>query len=218
MKQLSILRERLPEPLPEEQEKRLLAMLCTDYRQKARELLILHNLRLVFYTAGQYYDRGNVFKNGEIGFEDLVSEGIIGLIKAADSFDEKRAVRFGTYAGRCIYHEMQMYVRRQKQIGREYPGYVLYGPEPGRSGEAAEEQVLALLEKRRRTALLGSAVAGLSPEEQKMLYLRYGEENEKRLTQQKTAAVLGVSQSYLSRMEKRTLRKLRLGLEEAGIG
>ena len=214
MVQLASLRERLPEPLTKEQEKKLLAMLPGENGKQARELLILHNLRLVRYTAGQYYDRGNVFRRKEISFEDLVAEGAIGLIRAADTFDQKRAVRFGTYAGRCIYHEMQMYVRRQRYIGREYPGGVS-GLWEGRTEEAAEEKALARLEREQRSSVIRRAIRGLSREEQQLLRLRYGDKEKPRMTQEQTAAVLGISQSYLSRMERRTLRKLRHAVEAA---
>lgn len=198
-----------PKPLEAKEEDRLIA----EFRSgsgEARRLLIEHNLRLVAHIVKKYLqpDKDN---------EDLLSIGCIGLIKAVDSFDETKGIRLGTYAARCIENELLMFFRAGKKsarevslndpIGTDKEGNaislleVLETEEEDYSERAERKEKLKLLPK-----ILGSA---LEDREREILFLRYGLSNGRERTQREIAAMLGISRSYVSRIEKKALQKLQ---------
>lgn len=196
---------RFPQPLSPEQEAAAFAALSKG-SAAARDTLILHNLRLVAHIAKKYYAAD--------GSEDLVSIGTIGLIKAVNSFDPARRVRFSTYASSCIENEIRMHLRHQR---RTPPMFSLQEPlEAGQGGgltlmDAIPDSV-PLEESMERRDLLRHLSAGLSllpPREQRVLCLRYGLGGETAHTQLQTAQKLGLSRSYISRLESRALRRLQ---------
>ena len=197
-------KKTLPEILSPEEEKELIGKLKTNERKNAREALVLRNMRLVSWIAQKYRD--------EYEQEELFQVGTVGLIKAVDSFDPSFERRISTYASRCIENEIRMYLRKEKQIGQNevctgfpctdesLPGISYKDP----VGNTAVQHVLA--------DQLVHAVNGLAPDERRFLMLRYGADTA--YSQARTAAVLGISQSCLSRKERRILRKLRSSLEQ----
>ncbi|MCQ2353910.1 MAG: RNA polymerase sporulation sigma factor SigK [Clostridia bacterium] len=175
---------------------------------KAREELIVHNLRLVSHIVRKYYSSGK-------DQEDLVSIGTVGLIKAVDSFDVSHGARFATYAARCIQNEILMHFRRQRKLQSEVSinetidvdrdgNPLTYGDVINCDENMAEEidrLVMAEQAKFLVTALL-------CERERQVIRLRYGLDGGEQHTQRETAAVLGISRSYVSRIEKAALQKL----------
>lgn len=196
--------DTLPPPLPPDEERAALAALAAG-RPQARDLLITHNLRLVVYIAKK-------FETPSAGIEDMISIGTIGLIKAVDTFDPARASKFASYASRCIENELRMELRK---IRREGAAVSLQEPLESGSGQLTLADTLPDdtvmeddCERRADAARLRRLVDTLPARERALLQLRYGLGGERPATQQQTADKLGISRSYVSRLEKRALTRL----------
>ena len=202
----------LPPPLTPEQEKALLAEMAAG-SAAARDALITHNLRLVVYLAKKYESSG-------VPTEDLISIGTIGLIKAVNTYSPDRCIKLATYASRCIGNEILMYLRkssnRRQEASIDEPLNV-----DGDGNElllsdilgSDENQISQRLEQDAERAVLRRAVAALSPRERQIMELRFGLADGVERTQKEAADALGISQSYISRLEKRILRQLKAQLE-----
>lgn len=199
--------EVLPPPLTAEQEAELLRQLGQG-ETSVRSTLIEHNLRLVVYIARK-------FDNTGVQTEDLVSIGTIGLIKAVNTFDPSRNVKLATYASKCIDNEIRMFLRRNNktkaEVSLDEPLHTDFeGNEIGWIDIlGTESDVIKNLEEQVDRALLHGALQRLSSRESKIMELRFGLKDGKEKTQKEVADYLGISQSYISRLEKRILKKLR---------
>ena len=203
----------LPPPLTPEQEKALLARMAAG-DAAARDDLITHNLRLVVYLAKKYESSG-------VPAEDMISIGTIGLIKAVNTFTPERSIKLATYASRCIGNEILMYLRkssnRRQEASIDEPLNV-----DGDGNElllsdilgSDENQISQRLEQDAERAVLRRAVDSLSPRERQIMELRFGLADGIERTQKEAADALGISQSYISRLEKRIIRQLREQLGE----
>ena len=187
--------DTLPPPLTKEQEAKVMEDIKND-TPGAREPLITHNLRLVVYIAKKFESPG-------ASVEDLISIGTIGLIKAVNTFRPEKNIKLATYASRCIENEILMHLRKSSQLLSD-----LLGSEPDAVTEDIEQEA-------ERDMLL-SAVSRLSPREKTIMQLRFGLGAGKEHTQKEVADQLGISQSYISRLEKRIIGRLRKDLEKAG--
>lgn len=201
----------LPKPLEEKEEARVIEKLCMEQDEEAGKILIEHNLRLVVFLAAKFSCRKN-------NAEDLVSIGTIGLIKAVKTYDPGRNRKLSTYAARCIENEIRMYLRHYKNMAKEISmdepvKYETEGAELSLSDTLGngEPSVLEQMETEETHRCLQKAVDRLSPRERSVIRLRFGlnQREETSKTQQETAQLLGVSQSYLSRYERRILNRLR---------
>ena len=203
----------LPPPLTPEQEKALLAqMMAGD--PAARDELITHNLRLVVYLAKKYEASG-------VAQEDMISIGTIGLIKAVNTFTPERNIKLATYASRCIGNEILMYLRkssnRRQEASIDEPLNI-----DGDGNElllsdvlsSVENQVGQRLEQDAERATLRRSVERLTPRERQIMELRFGLVDGVERTQKEAADAIGISQSYISRLEKRIIRELKKKLEE----
>ncbi len=207
--------EALPAPLSSEEEGYLLGKLKTG-DPAVRSLLIEHNLRLVVYIARK-------FENTGIGIEDLVSIGAIGLIKAVNTFDPDKKIKLATYASRCIENEILMYLRRNSKIRSEVSfdeplnvdwdgNELLLSDVLGTDNDVAYKQLEEEVDK----DLLASAMAMLSRRERSIVELRFGLKDGEEKTQKEVADFLGISQSYISRLEKRIIKKLQKEIRKMG--
>ena len=203
--------EVLPPPLEGEEENRAINGLETEHANEARTLLIEHNLRLVVYIAKK-------FDNTGVGVEDLISIGTIGLIKAINTFNRSKNIKLATYASRCIENEILMYLRRNNkhrmEVSIDEPLNVDWdGNELLLSDILGtdEDVIYKNLEDEVERKLLIRAIAKLSEREQTIIRLRFGIGNAegKELTQKEVAELLGISQSYISRLEKKIMRRLK---------
>ncbi len=200
--------QTLPPPFTKEEEERVMQAL-RDGDESVREGLIEHNLRLVVYIARK-------FENTGVGVEDLISIGTIGLIKAVGTFDAHKKIKLATYASRCIENEILMYLRRHSrtrmEVSFEEPLNVdwdgnelllsdIMGTDPDLVGRELE------METDRN--LLFDAISRLSPREQRIMQMRFGLGGAAEKTQREVADELGISQSYISRLEKRIIKRLR---------
>ena len=207
--------ETLPPPLTREEEQRVLQDIRAG-KPGARDPLITHNLRLVVYIAKKFESPG-------ANVEDLISIGTIGLIKAVNTFSVERNIKLATYASRCIENEILMYLRKSAQLknevslddplnvdwdGNELSLSDLLGSDPDVVNRGVEQEA----EKQ----VLLEAVARLQPRERQIMELRFGLHNGREHTQKEVADTLGISQSYISRLEKRIIERLRRDLEKAG--
>ena len=197
----------LPPPLSKEEESEALARLPED--EGARATLIEHNLRLVVYVARR-------FENTGTGLEDLVSIGTVGLIKAINTFRADKNIKLATYASRCIENEILMYIRKRSnqrgEISIDEPLNVDWdGNELLLSDVLGSEEdgVSFELERREERRILREAVDALPPRERLIIELRYGFSGREELTQKEVADALGISQSYISRLEKKIIAELR---------
>lgn len=199
--------EVLPPPLSSEEEQELLARLQAG-DLVVRTPLIERNLRLVVYIARK-------FENTGISIEDLVSIGTIGLIKAVNTFDPGKNIKLATYASRCIENEILMYLRRTSKLKAEvsfdeplnvdWDGNELVLADV----VGSESDILRHIEKEVDKALLAAALQQLTGREKKIMELRFGLNCERERTQREVADLLGISQSYISRLEKKILKKLK---------
>ena len=200
--------DTLPPPLSKEREKELLGRVEEEC---ARQELIEHNLRLVVYIARR-------FENTGVGIEDLISIGTIGLIKAVGTYRTDKNIKLATYASRCIENEILMYLRRNNktrmEVSIDEPLNVDWDGNELLLSDilGTEEDVIYQgLEQEAEHRVLGSAISKLSEREQVIVKLRFGinmpEGREK--TQKEVADLLGISQSYISRLEKRIMKRLR---------
>ncbi|MBQ3482790.1 MAG: RNA polymerase sporulation sigma factor SigE [Clostridia bacterium] len=197
----------LPAPLTPEQEAEALARLPDD--EEARSRLIEHNLRLVVYIARR-------FENTGTGLEDLVSIGTVGLMKAINTFRADKNIKLATYASRCIENEILMYIRKRSnargEVSIDEPLNVDWdGNELLLSDVlgSEEDSVSFELERREERRILHEAVENLPPRERVIIEMRYGFTGERELTQKEVADALGISQSYISRLEKKIIAELR---------
>lgn len=206
--------DTLPPPLTREEEETVFAALSENDLQ-ARNTLIVRNLRLVVYIAKKFESTG-------IGTEDLVSIGTIGLIKAVNTFCPDKNIKLATYASRCIENEILMFLRKSSQYRGD-----LSIDEPLNTDCDGNELLLSDvigtdddvvskgIETEAERELLRSAVAELGEREREIMELRFGLIDGKEKTQKETAELIGISQSYISRLEKKIIRKLRTKLEKA---
>ncbi len=199
--------DTLPPPLSEEEEEALLSNLDADRRY--RSILVERNLRLVVYIAKK-------FENTGIGMDDLISIGTIGLMKAANTFRTDKNIKLATYASRCIENEILMYIRKSSNLRSElsideplstdYDGNELLLSDVLGTDEDSATRNLEETEERR---IVCEAVAALPPREREIIELRFGLIDGNEMTQKDVADTLGISQSYISRLEKRILLELR---------
>lgn len=198
--------DTLPPPLTREREAELL--LCIG-ETGARQELIEHNLRLVVYIARR-------FENTKINIEDLISIGTIGLIKAVETYKPDKNIKLATYASRCIENEILMYLR--KNAGRK--GEVSFDEPLNTDWDGNElllsdvlgtdaDVVMRPIEDDVDRSLLSAALKILSPREKEIITLRFGLNGGKERTQKEVADHLGISQSYISRLEKRIIQRLK---------
>ncbi len=200
--------QNFPPPLGEEEEKKYFEMKSMG-DEKAREKLILHNLRLVSHIVRKYYSTSKES-------EDLVSVGTIGLVKAVDSFNMKNGARFATYGAKCIQNEILMYFRSKKKLAGEVSinetididkdGNPLTYIDVISSEESMCEEVERAIRSSEARRLVDSI---LSEREKKIIYLRYGLSGSEPLPQREVAEKLGISRSYVSRIEKSALERLK---------
>lgn len=202
--------ETLPPPLSKEEEAKTLAKLNTDF-ETARETLIVHNLRLVVYIAKKFESTG-------IGIEDLISIGTIGLIKAVNTFSVEKNIKLATYASRCIENEILMYLRKtnpqKMEVSIDEPLNVDWdGNELLLSDIIGtdEDIIYKDIETEVECKMLKRAINQLPERERIIVDLRFGlsSENGEEKTQKEVADMLGISQSYISRLEKKIMRQLR---------
>lgn len=199
----------LPAPLTPEKEAEMIGRFHDTQDEDARNQLIEHNLRLVVYIAQK-------FDNTGVGTEDLISIGTIGLIKAVNSFNPEKKIKLATYASRCIENEILMYLRRSSKLrmevsideplnvdwdGNELLLSDILGTDVDTVNRELEQEV-------ERSALRG-LVNGLGEREQRIMRLRFGLDGGEERTQKEVADIIGISQSYISRLEKKIIRRLR---------
>ena len=204
--------ETLPPPLSGKEERTVFAQLETD-PTTARQILITHNLRLVVYIARKFESTG-------IGIEDLISIGTIGLIKAVNTFCPSRNIKLATYASRCIENEILMYLRKSQahkhEISLDEPlnidwdgNELLLSDILGTDNDSVDRGVEEDAEK----SLLLDAVNRLAPREKLIMQMRFGLNNGVEHTQKEVADQIGISQSYISRLEKRIIKRLKKEME-----
>ncbi len=198
----------LPPPLTPEEEEKLLNELSNDDFE-ARQILVERNLRLVVYIAKK-------FENTGVGLEDLISIGTIGLMKAINTFNTDKNIKLATYSSRCIENEILMYLRRSNRIkseisideplnqdgdGNELLLSDILGTDPDITSRGIEDEV----DKR----LLKASIDKLNRREKNIMELRFGLESGNEKTQKEVADILGISQSYISRLEKKIIGKMK---------
>lgn len=197
----------LPSPLTREEEAMVLSRLESD--PQAPDILIQHNLRLVVYIAKKFESTG-------IGIEDLISIGTIGLIKAIHTYKVDKNIKLATYASRCIENEILMYIRKNAS----HKGDISIDEPLRMDGDgnelllsdvlgSEENEVSRDLEKAEDEKTIREAVASLEPREREIIEMRYGLSGRKEMTQKEVADVLGISQSYISRLEKKIIARLK---------
>lgn len=204
--------QTLPAPLSREDEAALIERIETD--EEARQTLVEHNLRLVVYIAKK-------FENTAAGIEDLISIGTIGLMKAINTFKSEKQIKLATYASRCIENEILMYIRKSasqrhemsldEPLNIDWDGNELLlsdvlGTEP--------DVVSSGIERESERLMLYQAIAGLEERERSIMELRFGlQKGGREHTQKEVADLIGISQSYISRLEKRIIRRLQKELK-----
>ena len=197
----------LPEPLSKEEEDRYITLFLNG-DMKARDKLIEHNLRLVVFLAKKY-------ENTKIDLEDLVSIGTIGLIKGVNTYQNDKNIKLATYASRCIDNEILMYLRKTKKKRSEvsFEDSLSFDAE---GNELHLEDVLGTeedivtkqIENELDKYMMYREVAKLNDRDREIIELRYGLNGKKEMTQKEVANLLGISQSYISRIEKKVIKKL----------
>ena len=203
--------EVLPPPLELERESQVIGDLGTEYDDEAKAILIEHNLRLVVYIAKK-------FDNTGVGVEDLISIGTIGLIKSINTFKPDKNIKLATYASRCIENEILMYLRRNNKTKLEVSideplnvdwdgNELLLSDILGTDDDVIYRDIENEVERK----LLLGAVSKLSEREKKIISLRFGlgTKDGQEMTQKEVASLLGISQSYISRLEKKIMRQLK---------
>ena len=204
----------LPAPLEADDEARAIGYLGSAHDEEARKLLIEHNLRLVVYIAKK-------FDNTGVGVEDLISIGTIGLIKAINSYNPEKNIKLATYASRCIENEILMFLRKNNKLRQEisldeplnvdYDGNeLLLSDIIGTDKDIVQDEI----EHNDQKEKFYHALHYLNPREQQILMMRYGLIGHEELTQKDVAEILGISQSYISRLEKKIIKKLRNKLKD----
>ena len=208
--------EALPLALSQEEEQELIVRLGNK-DEEAKNLLIEHNLRLVVYIAKK-------FDNTGCDLEDLISVGAIGLIKAVQSFNVEKNIKLATYASRCIENEILMHIRKKsKQSGEVSLDEPLNYDKDGNELLLADilvyegDNVTKEMERSSEKKILWEAIKKLNMREQKIMELRFGLTGEDESTQKEVADMLGISQSYISRIEKKILSRLKKDLAKTNI-
>ena len=201
--------QTLPPPLPEEEEREYINKLSDEDNLEARQMLIERNLRLVVYIAKK-------FENTGINIEDLISIGTIGLAKGVNTFKADKNIKLATYASRCIENEILMYLRRTNKIkgevsideplnkdcdGNELLLSDILGTDPDITSRNIEDEV--------DKTLLRASISKLKDREKIIMEMRFGFNSEEEKTQKEVADELGISQSYISRLEKKIIKKMR---------
>lgn len=203
--------EVLPAPLEPQEEARCIDALVFDDNEMARNKLVEHNLRLVVYIAKK-------FDNTGVGVEDLISIGTIGLMKAINTFNPEKNIKLATYASRCIENEILMYLRRNSktklEVSIDEPLNVDWDGNELLLSDilgTSEDVIYRDLEREVNCKLLRKALQILNEREQTIIRLRFGIDSkaEKELTQKEVADLLGISQSYISRLEKKIMKRLK---------
>lgn len=200
--------DKLPEPLSKEVEAEYISK-SLEGDEQAKSKLIEHNLRLVVFLAKKY-------ENTKVDLEDLVSIGTIGLIKGVSTYKPDKNIKLATYASRCIDNEILMFLRKNKKRRGEvsFEDSLSYDSE---GNELRLEDILGTesdivtkgLENETEKSLLYNEIKKLNERDRKIMILRYGLYNNAEMTQKDVADVLGISQSYISRIEKKVIRKLQ---------
>ena len=205
--------ETLPPPLTKEEEQNVIIQIKNG-NEKCKEELIVHNLRLVVYIAKKFETAG-------ANIEDLISIGTIGLIKAVNTFNPDKNIKLATYASRCIENEILMFLRKSSQLKNE-----VSIDEPLNTDWDGNELLLCDvlgsdsdiinrdIENELECNLLLDAVSNLNPRECLIMELRFGLNGRKDHTQKEVADYLGISQSYISRLEKKIIKRLKRELEK----
>ena len=201
--------QTLPPPLEQEEEEKILKKLDSEEDTKARQTLVERNLRLVVYIAKKFENTGS-------GIEDLVSIGTIGLMKAINTFKTDKNIKLATYASRCIENEILMFLRRTNRLkgeisideplnqdgdGNELLLSDILGTEPDTVSKGLEDEV----DKK----LLRNSMEKLNPREKNIMELRFGFKTGNEKTHKEVADMLGISQSYISRLEKKIIGKMK---------
>lgn len=205
--------DTLPAPLSKDEEEQIFRRLELN-DSEARNTLIVHNLRLVVYIAKKFESTG-------IGVEDLVSIGTIGLIKAVNTFCPNKKIKLATYASRCIENEILMFLRKSSQyrndlsidepLNIDYDGNeLLLSDVLGTDDDIVNKGIETEAERE----MLRGAVSELCDRERVIMEMRFGLTDGKELTQKEVAEKIGISQSYISRLEKKIIKKLRTRLEK----
>ena len=204
--------DNLPAPLSKEQEAAVFLRL-EEGDPQAKDTLITHNLRLVVYIARKFESTG-------VGIEDLISIGTIGLIKAVNTFCPTRNIKLATYASRCIENEILMHLRKiqnqKTEVSIDEPlnvdwdgNELLLSDILGTDGDTVNRE----LEQEVERSALRALVRGLGQRDQLIMRLRFGLDDGEERTQKEVADIIGISQSYISRLEKKIIRQLRKEME-----
>lgn len=207
-----------PKPLSEEEESEYIQR-CKDGDTQARDLLIEHNLRLVAHIAKKYTTSGRI---ASVDFDDIISIGSIGLIKAIDSFNSGKSARLATYAARCIENEILMYIRSSKKysndiflqdpIGHDFDGNEITVMDMVKSDDdPVPDEVSDKIDITRTMRKIDEV---LDEREREIIRLRYAVCGGEEMTQREIASMLGISRSYVSRIEKKALKKIAACLGE----
>ncbi len=205
--------DTLPPPLSKEEEQKVFELMDTDF-EKAREELIVHNLRLVVYIAKKFESTGT-------NLEDLISIGTIGLIKAVNTFSKEKNIKLATYASRCIENEILMFLRKSSQYKHEISideplnvdwdgNELLLSDVLGTDDDVVNVNI----ENETEQQVLRKLVEELPERERIIMEMRFGLKDGKELTQKEAADKIGISQSYISRLEKKIIKRLRKDLEK----
>ena len=205
--------QTLPPPLSAEEENEAIGKMKDD--PASRKLLIEHNLRLVVYIAKRFESTG-------IGIEDLISIGTIGLIKGVNTFKDDKNIKLATYCSRCIENEILMYIRKNSYLRAEVSldepinvdwdgNELLVGDVLGSDPDSVSKGIEDNEEKK----MIKQLVDALPQREKQIIELRFGLRGGRELTQKEVADLLGISQSYISRLEKKIIEKLKADIEKS---
>ncbi len=205
--------EKLPPPLSKEEEAQAFRLL-SENSSAAKETLIVHNLRLVVYIAKKFESTGT-------GLEDLISIGTIGLIKAVNTFKPDKNIKLATYASRCIENEILMFLRKSSQYRNEVSideplnidwdgNELLLSDILGTDDDIVSRGIETEAER----SMIREVVEGLKGREKQIMQMRFGLLDGKEKTQKEVADIIGISQSYISRLEKRIIKNLKIELEK----
>ena len=201
--------QTLPPPLSPEEEEKMIEQLSQEDNLQARQTLVERNLRLVVYIAKK-------FENTGIGIEDLISIGTIGLMKGVNTFNSDKKIKLATYASRCIENEILMFLRKSNKIkgevsideplnkdgdGNELLLSDVLGTDPDITSRDLEDEV--------DKTLLRASILKLNNREKDIMEMRFGFKTGKEKTQKEVADELGISQSYISRLEKKIINKMK---------
>ena len=203
--------DTLPPPLDPETEEKLIENIYTN---EAKAALIEHNLRLVAFIAKRFENKG-------ANIEELISIGTVGLMKAVSTFNKEKSIKLATYASRCIENEILMFIRKtslqKREISIDEPlsvdwdgNELLLSDILGSDNDAVSRE----MEENEERKILRNAVDELKPREKIIIEMRYGLTDGVELTQKEVADILGISQSYISRLEKKIMQRLKKKIEE----